>query len=68
MSQGKDDTVVMGRVLMNCSISHNKVMKVSSVRALDPMMVYTEFLTIQMRRSQSPSKCAVWAGLNFQDI
>ena len=43
MSQGENNTFVIGRAFINCSISHNKVMKVSSVRALDPMMAYRVF-------------------------
>ena len=55
MSQGEDDTVVMGRAFMNCSISHSKVLKVSSLRALDTRMTYREFLTLRMIRSQTRS-------------
>ena len=50
MSHGDDDTVVIGPAFINCSISHNKVLKVSSVRALDPMMAYREFLTFPYAR------------------
>ena len=59
MSQVESDTVVMGQAFINCSISHNKVLKVSSVRALDSMMAYREIFTLQMRRSQTPLKCGV---------
>ena len=44
MLQGQDDTVLMGRAFINGSISLNNLMKVSSVRALDPMMALESFL------------------------
>ena len=61
MSQGEDDTVGMDGAFINCSISHNKVLKVTSVRVLDPMMAYREFLTLRMIRSQTPPKCGALA-------
>ena len=54
MSQGEDDTIVMSRSFIYCSISHNKVLKVSSVRASDPMMTYREFF---YATNESPPKC-----------
>ena len=52
---GEDETVVIGRAFINCSILHNKVLKVSYVRSLNPMMVFSA--TNEMFRDATQMWC-----------